>query len=256
MGADLWFPFARPAPSAESVLFCFAHAGGGASVFRRWREALAPDVEVLAAQLPGRETRITEVPATDLAPLVTRIAEAALPRIRKPYSLFGHSLGALVAYRVALALVERGAAAPTRLFVSGANAPHRRLAGPDLHGVDDARLLSEVARLGDTPTEVLSNRELMAILLPVLRADFALSETFTHRDPVVLDAPITAFAGAEDPAVSEEGLAAWRDCTSRGASVERLPGGHFYFRHDAGPLLDLVRRELRLARPPAPRPPV
>ncbi len=244
MAADPWFPFARPSADARLRLLCFAHAGAGASTFRLWRQGLPPEIDVLAAQLPGRETRLREAPRTRLDALLEELVPAVLPRLDRPYAIYGHSLGALVAFELARALRRRDAPLPRVLLVSGANAPHVPRRGRDAHALPEAELLADLRRLGGTPPEVLADRELMRLLVPILRADFALSETHAHGEEPPLDVPIVAIAGDRDPAVDDPGLAAWRGLGAPTSRVERLPGDHFTLLAEPSRLLAIVAREL------------
>src|ERR1700674_5350722 len=191
--ADSWFPFRKPDPDARLRLFCFPYAGAGALIFRSWSDALPSDVEVCPIQLPGRGTRLMERPFTQLTPLVEVLARALAPLLDMPFAFFGHSLGALVSFELALRIRREYGRHPVRLLVSAARAPqfpHRR---SPIHALPEKEFLAELRRLNGTPGELLDHQELMEIMLPLLRADFAVYETYSYSNETPLNCPISAF---------------------------------------------------------------
>jgi surfactin synthase thioesterase subunit len=215
-------------PEARARLLCLPCAGGGASMYRDW-QALLPQCEVLAVQLPGREHRVREAPCRDLQALLKDL-EAALQALPAgpPLVLFGHSLGALIAFLLARSLAARGEA-PLHLFAAAARAPHR---GPRrlLHDLPLPALLAEVARMGGTPPRVLAEPELVQLLEPALRADLWLAETNVADAAPRLPVPITALAGTEDAHVAAADVEAWREVAAGPCAVEYVRGGHFFLR--------------------------
>ncbi len=210
-------------------LFCFPYAGGSAAVYRSWPTALPSHVEVCAVRLPGREARLAEPAFTRADDLVTAVAEALEPLLDRPYALFGHSLGALAAFELARELRRRGRALPVRLLVSGARAPERPNPDPPLGHLSDEDFLAEVRRRYDAvPGAVLENPELVQLLLPSLRADFAVAETYSYRDEPALDCPISAYGGLDDPRVREDDLRAWEKYTTRPLDLRMFSGDHFF----------------------------
>lgn len=170
-------------------LACFPHAGGSASFFRSWSERLPPDIDLLALQYPGREDRFNEAPATRLEDLADGAALALRDFADAPLALFGHSLGAALAYETALRLESAGA--PLRhLFVSAHPAPHRQRGGA-LHRGDEAALLEDVRRQGGA-SELLEDADLRALFLPILRADYQAIETYRRAQPIAWPAPSTS----------------------------------------------------------------
>ncbi|MBK8096655.1 MAG: thioesterase [Planctomycetes bacterium] len=223
-----WFPLWRPRPAARWRLLCLPFAGGGASAYREWQDAL-PDIEVLAAQLPGREHRIHELPVDDLTALLAglRQAVAALPA-GAPLGLCGHSFGALLAFALTRELVVAGAP-PAALIATGARAPHcppRRI----LHDLPLPALLQEMIRLGGTSPRVLAEPELLALLEPMLRADLRVAERSVLPVSPALPVPIAVFGGTEDPQVAPADLQAWSAVAANGCTVSFVPGGHFFVR--------------------------
>lgn len=240
---DPWIAYHRPNPQARLLLFCFAYAGGGASVFRLWQEQLPPTIEVRAIQLPGRETRLRERPFTEITPLVQALARVVASEGR-PCAFFGHSMGALVSFEVARHLRREGVALPHHLFVSGRRAPQVADRLAPISPLADGPFLAALRRYNGTPEAVLQNAEAMSLFLPILRADFALCERYAYRPEPPLDCPITAFGGVEDETVPPIDLAAWRLQTRATFAQHLLPGDHFFLNRYREPLLELLARDL------------
>lgn len=233
-------------------LFCFPYAGGGISVFQSWPEALPAAVEVCSPELPGRDTLIGQPAFTRVPPLVRRLVPAVEALLDIPFVFFGHSMGALLAFELTRELRRLGAPLPELLLVSGHRAPHLPDPRARLHGLPDPEFLAELRRLEGTPAPALANGELMQLFLPLLRADFELSEKYEYTSESPLDVPIAAWAGSEDAEVSVAEVAAWREHTSGAFRFEELPGTHFFIHGSAAVLQHGVRMELTrvLARLP------
>ncbi len=233
--------FVCPRPNAGAAwrLFCFPYAGGGLPAFRGWAEGL-PTMEVWSAQLPGRGARIHEPPFTRMRPLVEWLAGEIVPLLDRPAAFFGHSLGALAAFELARELRRAGQPMPAHLFLSACGAPHRPAARPPIHALPEAEFLAEVRRLNGTPASLLENDELMRLLLPALRADFAARETYQHRPEPPLDCPCSVFGGSQDARVSRETLDAWREHTTAAFSLQMFPGDHFFAFTDARLVLEAI----------------
>ncbi|ASC71013.1 Linear gramicidin dehydrogenase LgrE [Halomicronema hongdechloris C2206] len=230
-----WITCPCPNPQATLRLFCFPYAGGGALTFRGWEAHLPATVELCPIELPGRGMRLREPPFDRLAPLAEAIVEALLPCLDKPFAFFGHSMGALLSFEVARRL-RRLQRQPGQLFISGRRAPQWPDPDPPIHALPEAEFIAELRRLNGTPAAVLENRELMQLLLPTLRADFAVLETYGYEPAPPLNCPIAAFGGLQDPDVTCEMLEAWRQQTCSGFSLQMLPGDHFFL-HAAQPML-------------------
>ena len=225
-GAALWFPHRKPSPGARVRLVCFPYAGGGASVYRSWSAAL-PAFDVCAVEPPGRETRFSDPLPRSIPEVVngTLAALASLPPL--PLVLYGHSLGARMAHVTALALGARGTP-PLRLVVGGARGPSVPPREEPKHTLDDAAFTEKLREYEGTPAEVLENAELMELILPVLRADFALAELHPRGGTPVLGCPIVALGGADDAEVTAEDLDAWGRETTGPFARHILPGNHFF----------------------------
>ncbi|MGV9767015.1 thioesterase II family protein [Micromonospora tulbaghiae] len=223
-------------PDAPMLLYCVPHAGGGGSFFRPWRAVLEPYLGVCPVVLPGRESRLSEPPYTSIEHVVPPLAAAISAHADRPYALFGHSMGAVVAYETARRL-SAGPGGPARLFVSGRRAPHLPARRPDRHTLGADEFLPAVAALGGTPDEVLRRHDLMALFLPGLRADFAVNETYRQLPGPPLRCPVSAFTGDADPEVDVVEMRSWAEVTSAGFSLRVFSGGHFYL---AGPPAELA----------------
>ncbi|MFF0692722.1 thioesterase II family protein [Streptomyces tendae] len=236
---------------AEIRLFCLPHAGGGGAFFHPWRAALAPGIEVRPVVLPGRESRIRELPYVTMEQAIGPLAELIAPQIDRSYALFGHSMGAAVCYELARRFVALGLPAPVRLFVSARRAPHLPSRRASYARLDDADFLAEVARLNGTPSDVLQQPDLVRLFLPTLRADFELNDTYTPLPAPRLECPVSAFVGRDDPEADPAELAAWAQVTSGAFRIREFDGDHFYLKDHAAGLLDEIRADLRLG-PTAP----
>lgn len=234
-------------------LFCFAHAGGGATFFQPWREALRPDVEVCPVILPGREGRMHDAPYRRVADVVEPASTALMPLLDRPYAIFGHSMGSVVAYEVARWLAVHADRPPTVLFVSGRRAPHLPARRAPLHRLPDREFVAAVGRLNGTPPDVLRQPDLLALFLPCLRADFELNETYAPLPGPTLTCPVSALTGDADPEVALDELAAWRSVTTGGFTVRVFRGDHFYLKGRAEEVLAAIRADLYRQLAPAVR---
>lgn len=230
-------------------LFCFSYAGGNAAAYLPWQPMLGPEIEVCAFQLPGRGNRFGEPPPASLSSVVDAASAAVDSLDGIPFAFFGHSLGALVAFELCHERRQRGLTLPRHLLVSGCCAPHRRTAPRHLHLLDDARLIEELRRYEGTPADVLDNRELMALLLPTIRADFALVADYIHRDRQPLDLPISTLAGLGDVHESADQYTDWRTLSRGPHYMHWFDGGHFFIQPQLEAVLAVVKRTLALHLP-------
>ncbi|MFS8104518.1 alpha/beta fold hydrolase [Lentzea alba] len=214
---------------------CLPHAGGAASFFGSWGDETS--AEVLAVQYPGREDRLGDAFPADVTALAGEIA-AALPT-DLPIVLFGHSLGAIVAYEVARALEFRHGVGPAHLVVSGRRAPSDPPGG-DVHRWSDDQLVDELVRLGGTDGGVLRVPEARSVFLPAIRADFRIAETYRHSPGPEPSCPLTAVIGTEDTEVDAEQARRWAGHTTGEFALHLLPGGHFYLIAERDALLDII----------------
>lgn len=240
---EKWLRRFVPAPDARVRLVCLPHAGGSASYFFPTSTALAPAVEVLAVQYPGRQERRHE-PAVDNVPeLADQIFSALRHQDDRPLALFGHSMGAILGYEVALRIQDAGLPSPTHLFASGRRAPSR-YRDERVHEVSDDRLVTELTNLGGTDVSMLSDPELLAMILPVVRSDYAAVENYRHDPGRTLDCPVTVLTGDRDPRVTLTEARAWDEHTSGPTDLQVLPGGHFFLVDQSDQVLATLKRKL------------
>jgi len=242
--AASWLAHRRVNPAAKLRLFCFPYSGADASLFYRWPESLPPGVEVCPVQLPGRGARIGEAPFTAIGPLVEACGTALTPFLDRPFALFGHSLGALVAFELARWTRRRLAAEPAHLFVSACGAPQLPDRETAMHHLPDPEFLEALRRLNGTPEAVLAQPELRDLILPILRADFTICETYSYTEEPPLDCPLSAYGGLRDVHVGRDRLEAWRTQTARAFLVRMFPGDHFFLNSDRVLLLRVLALEL------------
>jgi medium-chain acyl-[acyl-carrier-protein] hydrolase len=223
-----WIAYHRPNPAARLQLFCLPYAGGGASIYRSWCNEMPKSIEVFPIQLPGREGRIAEPPFTRVAALAEAIAEEILPLLDRPFAFFGHSLGAKVCFEVARYLLNRYGLSAAHLFASACNAPHLPNTEQSLHDLPHDRLVEKLRFLNGTSGKILDHPRVLRMLLPLIRADFELYDTYRYLSEPFLDCPITVFGGDNDPVVDRERLWAWRGLAVAGFDLRLFPGDHFF----------------------------
>jgi surfactin synthase thioesterase subunit len=225
-------------------LFCFPHAGGGTALFQPWRAPLAPDIDVCPVLLPGRESRMREAPARRLEPLLEPLYQALLPLADRPYAFFGHSMGTILAFELAARFAARHWRAPTVLIVSGRRAPHLPARRRGYAHLPDAAFVEAVASLNGIPDAVLGQRELLGLLLPTLRADFELVESYRPVGAVPLAVPITAMLATQDPEVTIDEALEWASWTAAGFTLREFEGDHFYLAGGRPDVIAAVRADL------------
>lgn len=223
-----WLAYRKPRPHAKLRLFCFHYAGGAASVYRTWQESLPPFVEVCPVQLPGRESRLREPLMSSLEPLLDALSKNLEPALDLPYVFFGHSMGAIISFELSLKLRELGLKGPRGLMLSGRRSPHSPETDRPIHDLPGPEFRSELRKLNGTPEEVLAHPELMELLEPVLRADFAVCETYVHQPTEPLSCPMTVFGGLGDEKTPLESLEGWRRYSGGEFQLKRFPGDHFF----------------------------
>jgi len=238
-----WLLSARARPGARIRLFCFHHAGGGASFFRAWADGLPAEIELYPVQLPGRENRVRETPFRQFDALIQELVPALRPYLTMPFAFFGHSMGALLSYALALQLRRQGEPQPLHLFASAYRAPQLPNA-EILHTLSDDDLVKALALFNGTNQEILADKELQRFFLPILRADFSVCETYNHAEEEPLDCPISVFGGLQDKRVGREALQEWQALTHQAFLLRMFPGDHFFLQEMRLPLLQLITREL------------
>jgi len=224
-------------------LFCFPYAGGGDSIFRSWQQMVSDTIEVCPVQLPGRGSRVTEPLCTEINQLVRYMGQALAPYLNEPFALFGHSMGALIAFELARYVRSKYGAQPLHLFASGRCSPQITNESFDLKQFDSE--LPEILRRGNgTPEEVLEDPELMELVLPVLRSDWALCKSYVFTPEPPFSFPITAFGGHDDRGVPRCYIEGWREHTTGPFLLRMLPGDHFFLNTSRLLLLEAISKEL------------
>ena len=241
--ASRWFRCTSPLPSPTTRMYCVPFAGGGPIAFRNW-QARFPETEIWAVHLPGREARITEPPISDMNNLINVLTPLITEHATGPFSLFGHSMGAMVAFELTRRLEAEGRVCPTRLFLSGYGAPSTRTEPSNSHRLPDPEFAARIRSFEGTPEEVFAHPELLDIFLPLLRADITLLETHRCDPNARVACPIIALGAKADKEVTLDSIAAWRNHTHGLFEMHQFEGGHFYWQTDPDPMLGAMKRAL------------
>jgi surfactin synthase thioesterase subunit len=206
---------------------------------------ISAQTELCAIQLPGRENSLKEPLFDSLPPLLDALARVVRRYLGTPFAFVGHSMGALVSFELARKLRRQGFEGPTHMVVSGHRAPQLPDRQPQIHALPDDEVMAKLRTFGGTPEAVLQNPELMELFLPVLRADFAVCESYVYAKEEPLDCSITALGGSDDVKVSREELSAWRAQTRGSFSIHLFPGGHFFIQTVQMLVLKVLVRDLK-----------
>ncbi len=242
--SERWLAYREVNPRARLRMFCFPYAGGGASVYRGWASRLPGDVEVCPVQLPGRESRLRDQPFSRPEPMIQALVDVLQPYMDLPFVFFGHSMGSMIGFELSRELRRRGWKLPLTLFVSGRRAPHLAPREEPIHDLPEPEFIEKLRELNGTPEEVLQHAELMKLLLPILRADFAVNETYVFTEEEPFDFALSAFGGLGDVEVTREDVEAWRQYTRGRFRVRMLPGDHFFVHSAKDLILEAVARDL------------
>jgi len=241
---DGWVIRREPRRGARMRLFCFHHAGGGASAFASWPSLLGEATELCAVQTPGRENLFLQPRLRSIDALLPELLWRLKPWLDRPFAFFGHSLGGLVAFSAAHRLIEAGGPACELLMLSACLPPHAPRTASVLADAPEPELLDSLRKLGSASAPALENAELRALFLPVLRDDLAMAESFFGGQWSRLQLPIMAFGGDNDTSVPRQKLELWRDYSDDGFALTTFPGGHFYIEDSRAALVGAIRERL------------
>lgn len=247
MSPDAARPWIQTLRPASRRLLLFPFAGGGAAAFRGFDELLPGTVDVCPVQLPGRQARMRDTPIDDMRAMIEAMTPALVPAVRRtPYAIYGHSMGAWLAFELVRALRRLRRPLPVALFVGARRAPHRPATSPPMSDLPRDAFIAEVQRRYNAiPEALLAQPRVLDLFLPSLRADFRLLDTYRYVDEAPLDVPITVFYGQDDPLVKPAGLRAWQEHTTRPLQLRPLPAGHFFLERCAPEVADTIAGALR-----------
>ncbi|HSM56062.1 MAG TPA: alpha/beta fold hydrolase [Candidatus Sulfomarinibacteraceae bacterium] len=241
--SSAWVVRPRPVAAPRLRLFCLPHAGGGPAIFHRWARVLPPQLDLCAVHLPGRGARVDEPAHTRLSPLLAELEAALRPWLDAPFAFFGHSLGAVLGFELARRLQGQGPA-PRRLFASACAAPHLLPANRRLHDLPRAEFLDALRAMGGTPPQLFAEQGWLDQMLPVVRADLTLFETYAYEEGPPLRCAITALGGRADTRASPSQLQAWAAHTGADFRLRLFAGGHFYWQEAQDEVLAAVVQDL------------
>lgn len=238
-----WFVRPQVKPEAKSRLFFFPYAGSGPTVFTKWCADLPSHIEGIVVHYPGRGSRFNEPAIKDMPRMVADLAQNIQPLLDKPFAFFGHSMGAWIAFELARNLRANHLPLPKHLFVSACGAPHLTDANPKIHQLPNDEFMNELDQLNGIPAE-LKHPEAMSLLLPIVRADFQLVETYQFHPDEPFNFPISVFGALDDPRVNRERIDAWAIHTQAKFESHFFSGGHFFINEVREHILKLVIKEI------------
>jgi medium-chain acyl-[acyl-carrier-protein] hydrolase len=245
-----WFMSMSPNIEAPFRLYCFAYAGGNPQIFRTWVDNLPRNVEIIAVQMPGHGSRLHEKPYTRIPVLVKELIEIFLAHSNKPFAFFGYSMGAIVAFELTRELQRGRNLLPKHLFVAGRRAPQVNNSKSTTYHLPESEFLEELRRLNGTPKEILENKEMMQLMLPILRADLECIETYEYIPGPPLDCPITIYGGTDDKEANRCDLLGWREHTKGSFNLKIFHGDHFFLHSARTPLLEDMSEKIQVLLKP------
>ncbi|MFT6834028.1 MAG: medium-chain acyl-[acyl-carrier-protein] hydrolase [Francisellaceae bacterium] len=228
-------------PNASLRLICFPYAGGSASIYANWGKFLSDDIEIIAAQPPGRSMRLGEDAHTEMADIIDEFMESAELFDDKPYIFFGHSLGSRMAFALALRIQSQNLPLPQHIIASGSCAPHLPFDREITHNLPPDEFKDKLEDLNGTPKEILQNQELMDILIPLLRADFKIAETY-QSEKIAINCPMTILGGTEDSGIPLEKLNAWGELSIFPVNISIITGDHFFINTNTAVVINRVSK--------------
>ena len=226
-----WFVIPKPNVTADLKLICFPYAGGSSSIYRPWINHLPDNVELIIVEPPGRGSRMNEPTYSNMDELTTELSKVIPKLFDKPYIFFGHSLGSRIAFELMNKLSKLSYALPQHFIASGSRGPQNKATRKKIHHLGDTEFIEEIRSLGGTPREILDNRELLNLFLPMLKADFEIAHDYCYKGNSIFNCPISVFGGQDDE-IDTSSLASWEDSFSSSAEVSMFGGNHFFIDHN------------------------
>ncbi|MFD4789916.1 thioesterase II family protein [Streptomyces sp. NPDC058459] len=243
MASSRWIRRYHPSEGSRVRLVCLPHAGGSASFYFPMSQALAPGLDVLSVQYPGRQDRRDEPGITDMSLYADELTRELLPWADLPLAFFGHSMGAVLAFEVTRRLERDHGVAPVRIFASGRRAPssHRHEA---VHLRDDDGVVAEMRELSGTDSRILGDEEILRMVLPAIRTDYTAIENYRATPEDVVRTPITVLTGEADPRTTREEAESWEKHTTGDFEIHCFPGGHFFLANHQARIMRIVSEGL------------
>lgn len=235
-----WLPRLGSNPDASIRLFCVPYAGGGASVYYNWKTALPPCFELCPIQLPGREERVEESCIDDFSQVLDVLAPIVGRHLELPYVIYGHSMGAGLAFELARRVALDYGKQPLHLFVAAHRSPGKPYSYPTVQSVSDDQVLETLKRFNGMPRAILENQELLDLFVPILRSDLSICETYVYKGQSRLDCPITLFTGTRDGNVTPHELVGWASQTAAHFTHHEIDGDHFFLKSHKEALLETM----------------
>lgn len=223
-----WFQVFHPNPTAKLRLICIPYAGGNASMFNSWAKGLPSDIEVISIQLPGRGMRFSTPSYDDMNLLIDGLMKEIPDILNLPYVLFGHSLGSRIGFEIIKRLNAAELKLPLHFIASGSRGPQVEMNEKPIHSLPTEEFLKELKKMNGTSDELLHNSELMNVLMPMLRADFKISETHVSTENTCFNIPLSIFGGADDTKIDLNSLNRWKELFTSLSEITIFPGGHFF----------------------------
>lgn len=242
MTRNPWYLEYKKNPKAAIRLFCFHHSGGGASAYYPWVESLSPYIEMISIQLPGREDRFTEPLINSLRDILDALTEGFHLYTEKPFFVFGHSLGGLIAFELVKSIYQRYSLYPQHIIISAAKAPHMPFRMKTLSSLENKILKEELKIYNGIDEGILNNDELLDLFLPIIRNDFSISERYYSTDVVSLPCDILHLSGDLDVSVNEEEIQAWKAYTAGKFEHISFQGGHFFLKNHQKNIIKLINQ--------------
>jgi medium-chain acyl-[acyl-carrier-protein] hydrolase len=246
--SSVWLARPELRPEPRDLLFCFPYAGGGTEIFRGWGTRLKPSIEPVLIQLPGRGARLREPCIKDMEALAKELAGALYPALDRPFAFFGHSMGALIAFAVTRRLERRGIL-PKRLFLSCCPAPQLMRERPNAASMSDSELITYLHALGGTPLEVFDHPELLDIVLPTVRADLEMIDSYELEPGPSLRCPLSLCYGLDDASTPPEIIEPWSVHTAGGSTLRGFAGTHYFINTPPPSLFDWIVTDLEASEP-------